>query len=457
MTPSSTSEPENETESAAKTAPAAETVPIAEPVAESSAEPAAVTQAAPIAVTQAQPGEQTQVEPGKQTQVEPGKQTQVEPGKQTQVEPGKQAQVEPGEQAQVEVLGDDEQEWSEDDYDEVLGAEPTNRYPTLIPLIGSLAGLTAIAVLMVVAFALPAVNSTPKGLPIGVSGSTEFQAEVKSVLSAADVKPFTITGYSNESKLRSAIKDRTVYGGLNLDPTSGVSMLISSASSPIAASTLTSLANSLASGGQIPVTDVVKLPESDARGEGLAATNVPLVMAAILPALLLIPIYRRRTAARLGVTAGAAVVVGLGLSAVLDYALGSTDGSNFLLVSVGLMAGVLATSVLLLGLFAVAGRIGVGVGAVLLVFFAAPLSGLSTAPEWLPQPWGDVGQLLPAGANASLLRSTAYFDGRGGAGPALVLLVWALIGLLLIGLGGLIARSKAQQPVLQPEPLTVTL
>jgi len=199
----------------------------------------------------------------------------------------------------------------------------------------------------------------------------------------------------------------------------------------------------------------VKLPASDAHGDGLAAANLPLVIAAVLPALLMIPLYRRRPGARLGATAGAAVLVGLGLSAVLDHALGSTNGSNFLLVSVGLTAGVLATSLLLLGLFAVGRLIAVAVGAALLVLFAAPLSGLSTAPEWLPTPWGAIGQLLPPGANATLLRSTAYFDGRGGAGSTLVLAAWALIGLLLLGLGAVITRSKSAEPDLEPVEVTL--
>jgi hypothetical protein len=333
----------------------------------------------------------------------------------------------------------------EDDYEEILGSEPSDRFPTLIPLIGSLFGLTAIAALILVAFALPAVKSEPNKLPIGVSGTAEFQSQVRTALTKEGLAPFKVTGYNEERQLREAILDRKVYGGLALGDSS-LTMLVSSGGSPVAAQTLSSLANSLVQGG-IQVTDLTTLPKSDPRGDGLAAANLPLVIAAILPALILIPLYRRRTAAQLGVTVGASVLIGLGLSAVLSLALGSTEDSNFLLVSAGLAGGVLATSVLLLGLFAVAGRVGAGVGAALLVLFAAPLSGLSTAPEWLPSPWGTIGQLLPPGANATLLRSTAYFDGSGGFRPVLVLGLWTLIGLLLVGLGLLLKSRRSQQPV----------
>jgi hypothetical protein len=206
----------------------------------------------------------------------------------------------------------------------------------------------------------------------------------------------------------------------------------------------------LAEGG-IPVTDVTPLPASDPRGEGLAAANLSLVVAALLPALILIPLYRRRTVSQLAVTVGAAVLIGLGLSAVLSYLLGSTEDSNFLLVSVGLIAGVLASSWLLIGLFTAFGRIGLGIGTAVLVLFAAPLSGLSTAPEWLPSPWGSIGQWLPPGANATLLRSTAYFDGSGAGQAVLILGAWALIGLLLTGLGLLLQRRGSDEPVDQEE------
>jgi LPXTG-motif cell wall-anchored protein len=50
-----------------------------------------------------------------------------------------------------------------------------------------------------------------------------------------------------------------------------------------------------------------------------------------------------------------------------------------------------------------------------------------------------------------LLRSTAYFDGNGGGRPALVLAAWALVGLLLVGLGWLLQRRRTQEPVSEQE------
>ncbi|HKV20090.1 MAG TPA: ABC transporter permease, partial [Mycobacterium sp.] len=61
-----------------------------------------------------------------------------------------------------------------------------------------------------------------------------------------------------------------------------------------------------------------------------------------------------------------------------------------------------------------------------------PLSGLTSAPELLPSGWGAFGQWLPQGANATLLRSTAFFDGAGATSAVAVLTLWALAGVTLI-------------------------
>jgi len=45
---------------------------------------------------------------------------------------------------------------------------------------------------------------------------------------------------------------------------------------------------------------------------------------------------------------------------------------------------------------------------------------------------GTLGQWLPQGANATLLRSTAFFDGGGATTAIAVLTCWAIAGVALI-------------------------
>ena len=62
----------------------------------------------------------------------------------------------------------------------------------------------------------------------------------------------------------------------------------------------------------------------------------------------------------------------------------------------------------------------------------AVLCGVTSAPELLPDPIKHIGQVLPPGAGANLLRSTAYFDGHGAAGHLAVLITWAVVGRAVI-------------------------
>ena len=125
------------------------------------------------------------------------------------------------------------------------------------------------------------------------------------------------------------------------------------------------------------------------------------------------------------------VLAALTITAVLRYVLGSID-QNFWGVAGGLWLGILAMVLPLLGLGYLFGRVGLAAGALVALLVGNPLSGLSSAPEMLPSGWGTFGQLLPQGANATLLRSTAFFDGAGGGAAVAVLTCWAVAGAVLV-------------------------
>ena len=84
------------------------------------------------------------------------------------------------------------------------------------------------------------------------------------------------------------------------------------------------------------------------------------------------------------------------------------------------------------GLVALIGPAGLGISAVLMVFVGNPFSGVTSAPELLPGGADHLGQWLPPGAGANLLRSTAYFDGHGAAGHLLVLALWSIGGIAAV-------------------------
>ncbi|GAB3241320.1 ABC transporter permease [Kineosporia babensis] len=358
----------------------------------------------------------------------------------------------------VEVISSDEATTAS------AGSEPpagqTEKHSTLFPLVGTLVALAAIAALLIGSMALPIAKSAPEGVPVGVAGSDEeLRGQLTTLMEQIGDQlggdgTFKVSQFDSRDELQAATEDREVYGGffLNVD-TAEAEMLIATAGGIEVSDALQAVASALQQQAQIPVTvtDVVEQPTDDLRGKGLSAAALPLAIATALPVFGLIALYRRRPLAQLGGAVLASVFTGLTIGAVLTYGSGSTAGGNFVLLSAGLAAGTLATTLILLGIHALTGRIGLGVGTALLIVFGAPLAGLSVPPEWLPDPWGTIGQILPPGATATVLRSMAFFEGGGSRAALLVMVMWAVVGLMLLALGTLLNRSNQRLEQLQAD------
>lgn len=283
--------------------------------------------------------------------------------------------------------------------------------PAPVRAAGIAIGLTIVVAVLCLAFTWPAARSQPHDLPIGLVGSAAATGEIAGQLNRANPDGFKITHYGDQTALRSAIRDRNAYGGLVVSP-DGVTLLSASGASPVVAQLLTQVGTKIAGhiGTALHTEDLAPMPAKDPRGAGLAAAALPLTVAGLLPALVLLPVFPRQGWMRLIATALFSILVGLTVAGLLRFVFGSVE-HNSLGVAAGLALGVAAMSFVLLGLGSLFGRIGLGAGVLLAVLLGNPLSGLASAPEMLPRGWGALGQLLPQGANATLLRSTAYFSG----------------------------------------------
>ena len=114
----------------------------------------------------------------------------------------------------------------------------------------------------------------------------------------------------------------------------------------------------------------------------------------------------------------------------MQYAIGTFDG-NFWLTSIAGMFGIAATCFTVLGLRELLGGPGLGVAAVLLVLLGNPLSGLASGPEFLPRPWGAIGQFLPPGATGTLMRDVTFFNGHGATKSMITLACYLAVGVTL--------------------------
>jgi hypothetical protein len=323
---------------------------------------------------------------------------------------------------------------------------------------GIVVGLIIALAIIAIAFALPAAKSKPHEVPIGAAGPVA--AEVAGALDRSAPGGFRVTAYADDAALRTAIRNREVYGGFSAGP-SGPSLLIATGGSPMIAQLLTQIGNGMAQHTGMPLhtEDLAPLTADDPRGAGLAGSALPITLGGLLPAIALVLLLPREMWTRFAATVAFAAVAGWTVALLLRFVFGSID-QNFWGVAGGVTLGVLAAGLSVLGLGSLFGRVGLGVGAALAMLLGNPLSGLASAPELLPSGWGAFGQLLPQGANATLLRSTAYFAGANATKPVVVLTCWAIAGVVLVAIAAVRQRRAAEQsnplplPAVSPMPTT---
>ncbi|MBE1534951.1 ABC transporter permease [Actinomadura algeriensis] len=318
---------------------------------------------------------------------------------------------------------------------------------------GVVLGAALLQLLMITAFTWPAARTAPHDVPIVVAGPGA--AATAQRLEQANPGAFDIEIRSGADDARAAITDREAYGAIVATP-SGPRVLTASAASPTVAQRLTALAGKLAGERQgapaapaAPVQDVVAADPDDPRGSGLATLVLPLVMSSLAAAVLLtfaIPSPAWRAAGTLLF----ALVGGLGVAGVAYGWLSLVPGP-YLLVAGVVAATVLAVTGGVAGLAAALGRPGLGLGAITFMLIGNPISGVTTAPEMLPEPWGAIGQLLPPGAAGTFMRSAVFFDGAGAGAPLAVLLGWAAVGFVLLGVGAV--RANKREPAREREPV----
>ncbi|CAN5564687.1 hypothetical protein BH09ACT4_BH09ACT4_20840 [soil metagenome] len=197
----------------------------------------------------------------------------------------------------------------------------------------------------------------------------------------------------------------------------------------------------------VTVTDVVPLASTDERGVGLASAVLPLVIGGLLGGVL-ISIGLVGRSRRLVALAVYAVIAGFALAAILQGWLGVLQGAYLLNVTAICLA-LFAIGATMVGLASLLGRPGLALGVATLILFAVPLASAATPLEFLPTPWGAVGQWFPPGAGATLLRDLSYFPAADAVFSWLVLVGWAVAGVLLALAGRALDRGPAS-PVEAP-------
>ncbi len=320
---------------------------------------------------------------------------------------------------------------------------------------GVVLAMATVLAVIVIAFSWPAVTAEPRDLPVAVAGPRDAVAALQAGLDQAQPGLLDVTPVADRDAAVAAIEARDVYGAIVLGPAPEV--LTASGAGPTVAQAVGALAAPLQAMAQtqakalgqdpptVVVTDVVPLSPDDPRGTGFTAAMFPFILGGIFGGVgLSLGVHgtRRRTVALVAyaVVGGAlvATIVGSWFGA-LPRSWWAQEGAIALSLT--------AIAATIAGLNAWLGYPGLVLGAALILLVGNPLSGVAVPPEFVPAPWGAVGQWFPPGAGASLLRDLAYFPAADATFPWLVLGGWALVGLALL----LTSREKRPTPT-EPTP-----
>ena len=301
----------------------------------------------------------------------------------------------------------------------------------------------AVVAVVLTLFVWPNARLEPRDLPVGVAGAPAAAEALERQLRARE-GAFAVHRYADEADARHAIEQRDVYGAFVVTPT-GPTLLIASAASAAVSQTLIHAAVVDAHATPVPVDDVVAA--SPAAG-ALASLLLPLIIAGSLTGVAAAGLASSALR-RSGLLITGSVLVGLTATAIVQSWLGVLEG-DWAVNAAALSLMVLAMASFVAGLEALLGRTGTILAALTMVLVGNPFSGAASSPELLPQPTGAIGQLLPPGAGANLVRSTGFFDGAAAAGHVTVLAAWALAGLAAIVVTAV--RTRDRLPAGAPQP-----
>lgn len=299
--------------------------------------------------------------------------------------------------------------------------------------------LALVATAIMAAFTWPAVYAQPRGVPVGLVAPQPQAASVAAALEQTRPHEFTIRPYGDRAAAVAAIRHRDVYGAVVLGGEGPPELLVASGASTVATQLISAMSAALgapdqSATGRPEVTDVVPLSPHDDRGAGLSAFFFPLLLGGLKGGIF-IAIGVQGTSRRLLTLAVLAGTAGLAVAVVAQPVFRILGGSFPLNVTAGGLT-IAAIAATVIGLRNLIGLHGVGVGTVVIMLFGSPISAAMLPVEFLPRPWGTIGQFFPPGASVSLIRSISYFPDAPTATQWLVLCGWTLAGCLLAVVSG---------------------
>ncbi|MFC1417297.1 DUF3533 domain-containing protein [Streptacidiphilus cavernicola] len=298
----------------------------------------------------------------------------------------------------------------------------------------------------------------PHRAALAVAAPAQVSGQLVGQLNAIPKQPLDARPVADEAAARRQILDQKVYAALLFDPTGRRDrLLLANASGPALATAIEKVVTGAEArqGRTVATEDLVPLASGDAEGLSSFYLAVGLCVGGYLVASILgisagsRPANRKRAVIRLAVLALYSVAAGLGGAVIVGPVLNALPGSVWGLWGTGALV-VFAVGAITMALECLFDVVGIGLAVLLFVVLGNPSAGGVFPPPLMPPFWRAIGPWLPNGAGTSLARSIAYFDGTALTRPLLVLVVWAVVG-VLVSLLATGRRPRGGRPTLQPE------
>ena len=310
------------------------------------------------------------------------------------------------------------------------GSRINNTNSTVKKTIALILGLPIVLGLMLWAFLAPTFSSGPDGVPVAVAGPEPVVEKLRAQAEQQEEHPDFIA-VSSQDEAEDMVRNRDAVGAIAVGQ-GGATVYTASGNGAPYVQMLNGLAQNMqATGMPVETKDLAPTTEDDPQAQGLALLGLPLAFGGVISGMLATMLLRGHKWSKAAVIAGVATL-GAGVAVWMLHGIYGTLSGSVGMEWLAIALGIAATSAVTAGLGALFGVPGAGLGAVLTIFVANPLSGLATGPWFLSAGWSTLGQLMPIGATGYLVRSLSFFDGADARRSWIVLCSWIVVGLILL-------------------------
>ncbi|MAU83160.1 MAG: hypothetical protein CME34_15095 [Gordonia sp.] len=329
------------------------------------------------------------------------------------------------------------------------------KYRRLLLAVVLLGGLTQFAL---GTFYLAVGHSpSPREMPIGIVGSDQQTTQLTASLESDG--SFDVTGYPTLDALTDAVEKRTEAGGLEVTP-DGVVAVTAGAGGALPATAVKAVAaevNEQNGMSQTLPVDVVELSDDDINGSSLGYILQVISLGGSIASLGLGRLMPRvPQSLRRGVGHVAALVAYAVVSAAIVllfssfFGVGGSSDTTKLFWTYTLVS--LAITGSTAGFVTLFGPVGSLSGAFYFLV-GATISGASIPWDFLPRFWAVLGEWLPTGGGAELIRNSLYFPQAGNGFALLCLGLYAGAGTLVVLVWNILGNRSSRRSVIDVDPI----